>query len=143
MPRTILVPIDLAQKESGLGALAFARELADGGKGAITLLNVQSRIPEYAAAQIPDDIMENYDKVALGDLHNLARDHGEGLDIRTVVRSGHPAREIVAHAEETKTDVIVMASHDPGWEDYLLGSVAANVVRHAHCSVLVVRNRPE
>ena len=36
--------------------------------------------------------------------------------------------------------MIVIASHDPGLADYLLGSVAARVVRHAHCSVLVTRN---
>ena len=35
--------------------------------------------------------------------------------------------------------MIVMASHDPVLSDYLLGSVAARVVRHAHCSVLVAR----
>ena len=35
--------------------------------------------------------------------------------------------------------MIVIASHDPGLVDYLLGSVAARVVRHAHCSVLVTR----
>ena len=36
--------------------------------------------------------------------------------------------------------MIVIASHDPGLADYLLGSTAGRVVRHAHCSVLVVRN---
>jgi nucleotide-binding universal stress UspA family protein len=33
----------------------------------------------------------------------------------------------------------VIASHDPGFVDYFLGSVAARFVRHAHCSVLVAR----
>ena len=37
------------------------------------------------------------------------------------------------------TDVIVMASHQPKFSDYLLGSTAARVVRHAKCSVLIAR----
>jgi nucleotide-binding universal stress UspA family protein len=36
--------------------------------------------------------------------------------------------------------MIVMASHRPELKDYLLGPNAARVVRHAECSVLVVRN---
>jgi nucleotide-binding universal stress UspA family protein len=36
-------------------------------------------------------------------------------------------------------DLIVMASHKPTVTDYLLGANAAHVVRHAGCSVMVVR----
>jgi len=36
-------------------------------------------------------------------------------------------------------DLIIMASRRPELEDYLIGSNAARVVRHAHLSVLVVR----
>jgi nucleotide-binding universal stress UspA family protein len=36
--------------------------------------------------------------------------------------------------------VIVLASHRPELKDYLLGPNAARVVRHAKCSVLVVRD---
>ncbi len=139
MPKNILVPIDLAQKEIGADALAFARTLGAAQNAEITLLYVASHIPDYVAAQLPAEIAENYDKVAVGDLLSFADDHGgrEGIGIQ--VRSGHPAREILEYAKNHKVDMIAIASHDPGWEDLLLGSVAANVVRHAHCSVLVVR----
>ena len=36
-------------------------------------------------------------------------------------------------------DTIVIASHDPFFVDYLIGSVAAKVARNAHYSVLVFR----
>jgi len=36
-------------------------------------------------------------------------------------------------------DLIIVGSHKPGLQDYLLGSTAARVVRHAMCSVLVGR----
>jgi len=42
-------------------------------------------------------------------------------------------------AKEKDVDLIIIASHRPGLQDYFLGSTAAKVVRHATCSVLVVR----
>ncbi len=38
-----------------------------------------------------------------------------------------------------KADLIVVGSHRPNWSTYLIGSNAANIVRHAQCSVLVMR----
>jgi len=47
--------------------------------------------------------------------------------------------EILEMAKAKNVDLIVIASHKPGIADYLLGSVAAGVVRHAKCSVHVMR----
>ena len=47
--------------------------------------------------------------------------------------------EILAVAEEAEADLIVVGSHRPAMKDYLLGTNAARVVRHARCSVLVAR----
>ena len=58
-----------------------------------------------------------------------------------MIREGAPASTILDVAGELSVDMIVIGSHDPGLADYFLGSVAARVVRHAHCSVLVVRDR--
>jgi nucleotide-binding universal stress UspA family protein len=55
------------------------------------------------------------------------------------VGSGQTHRAILAAAEERNVDLIVVASHRPGLQDFLLGSTAARVVRHATCSVLVKR----
>ncbi|MEP4424264.1 MAG: universal stress protein, partial [Nitratireductor sp.] len=49
------------------------------------------------------------------------------------------ASGILAVAKEKQADVIVIASHKPGLQDYLIGSTAARVVRHAACSVHVMR----
>jgi len=56
------------------------------------------------------------------------------------VAVGKPASEIVKTATEWPADVIVIGSHGRhGLERALLGSVAEGVMRHAPCSVLVVR----
>lgn len=55
------------------------------------------------------------------------------------VRHGSVYGEILDAASEVDADLIVMASHRPEMKDYLIGANAATVVRHAKCSVLVVR----
>jgi nucleotide-binding universal stress UspA family protein len=50
---------------------------------------------------------------------------------------------VLEEAKEFGADLVVMSSHDPGLRTYFIGSNAAQVVRHAHCSVMVVRARPE
>jgi nucleotide-binding universal stress UspA family protein len=66
----------------------------------------------------------------------------EGLDIEVEKRTvtGRPKEAIVKEAEKWNADMIVLGSHGRGfWGRMLLGSVSAAVVKHAHCSVLVVR----
>ena len=48
-------------------------------------------------------------------------------------------RAITEHAKENAIDCIVVASHRPGLQDIFIGSTADWVVRHAPCSVHVVR----
>ena len=47
--------------------------------------------------------------------------------------------EILAVAESAAADLVVVGSHRPAMKDYLLGTNASRVVRHARCSVLVAR----
>ncbi len=63
-----------------------------------------------------------------------------GIPSTPHVRSGDPAAEIVDAAQERGADLIVTGSRGHGGvEGLLLGSVARNVLTHAHCSVLIVR----
>ena len=54
-------------------------------------------------------------------------------------RYGVVHEEILDVAEELGVDQIILAAHRPSLVDGLLGSNAARVVRHAKCSVQVVR----
>ena len=59
--------------------------------------------------------------------------------VSATVRIGAIYNEILEEAETTGADLIVVGSHRPTMATYLLGSNAATIVRHATCSVLVVR----
>lgn len=64
-----------------------------------------------------------------------------GLPIETCVRDGDPRTEIVEEAKGWGADLVVVGSHGrTGIARWLLGSVAAHIVRHAPCSVEVVRS---
>lgn len=137
MPRTIVVPVDLSQQEAGVNAVAEARQYDS--KAKLALLYVLAPVPGYVAAEVPDGFLESNRQRAQEQLRAFAERAGVTHDADLIVRTGHPAREILSHAEEAKADLIVIASHDPDWSDLILGSVAAFVVRHSHCSVFIVR----
>ncbi len=136
MYATILVPIDLHDAGKAKAMLDNAR-LLGGGSARIVLLNVVEDVPSYVAAELPSGIIAQQKEDATRALTELAQ--AEGLAAAIAVRSGQPASAILACAEEHKVDVVVIASHRPGFQDYLIGSTAARVVRHARCSVLVLR----
>lgn len=57
---------------------------------------------------------------------------------------GHPAATIIRVAEDEKCDLILLGSRGLGEvKRFLLGSVSDAVVHHAHCPVLIVRQREE
>ena len=65
-----------------------------------------------------------------------------GFQSTGLVRIGDARDQIIAYAAEWPADLIVLGSHGRrGFDWFLLGSVSEGVVRHAPCSVEVVRGR--
>jgi nucleotide-binding universal stress UspA family protein len=61
-------------------------------------------------------------------------------NIRTLVRQGLPADEIISCARETPNSLVAMCTHGrSGVKRWVLGSVTETVVRHSTNPVLVVR----
>ncbi len=62
------------------------------------------------------------------------------LEVETTTRRGDPRKEVIEEAEAWRADLIVVGSHGrTGVKRLLMGSVSEGVMRHAHCSVEVVR----
>ncbi len=63
-----------------------------------------------------------------------------GLNVTTSLEEGDPKSKIIDVAKEWHADLIVLGSHGrKGLSRFLMGSVSEAVVRHAHCSVEIVR----
>jgi nucleotide-binding universal stress UspA family protein len=62
------------------------------------------------------------------------------LHTRQIVVLGEAANEIIRISQETKADIIVIATHgQTGWRRFVFGSVAEKVVRLALCPVLTIQ----
>jgi len=135
MYTNILVPVSFEADRNARGAMEIARALrAEGGR--ITCLHVMEQLPQYATEYLPEGHLD----AAKADIIKGLEELTEGTDkATTLVVNGHSSRTILAHAEDNAVDLIIIASHQPGMQDYLLGSTAAKVVRHAKCAVHVLR----
>ncbi len=140
MFRTILTSVDLAEPELARPAIEKAVALAEASGGALRLVNVQPLLPPTYMDYVPVGFDEQQRAEAQGALQTLADKVPLPHDrVSCVVRIGGTYPEILAEAEEWGADLIVICSHRPAMSTYLLGSTAKAVVRHAKCSVLVVR----
>lgn len=139
MAKTILVPINVAESDAGAAALALAKEYAAAHGGSLVLLSVRESVPGYVTSSLPAGFEEKVRNDMRTRLEAVAEKNGVKDTAELVLREGAPATVILEVAGEMGADLIVIKSHDPAFGDFLLGSVAARVVRHAHCSVLVVR----
>jgi len=136
MYKNILVAVDMGHEETNLRLVAKAKVLLD-PNGKITLLHVLDEAPSYARTYMTPETIKNNMKAVRGKLEALATLSGGGLT--TVVKFGRPSPVILDTVTEVGADLVMLASHRPNVTDYLLGSTASRVVRHAKCSVLVSR----
>lgn len=136
MYKNIVVPVEMGQLEKGEKILRKAIALLDEG-GEIVLLSITEHIPGYLTIDLPADFTDR--NVAEAEARLRALGDACGVSAKILVKIGSPAREIIATADELAADLVIIGSHRPNLSNYLLGSTADRVVRHANCSVLVDR----
>jgi nucleotide-binding universal stress UspA family protein len=148
--RTLLVPVD--GSPGGSIALGTAVGLATATGAALELVEVVVPITQYmqgdfgwgGAAYVDPAWDDEAQASAQAYINGVAsRLRTAGLSVHTSVEfEPFVARVIVSHAESVGADMIVMSTQAlTGPARALLGSVADDVVRHAHCPVLLL-HRP-
>jgi nucleotide-binding universal stress UspA family protein len=141
MYRDILVPVDLSDEHSWQKALPTAIALCRTFQSRLHVLAV---VPDFGLPLVGQYFPEGYeDKLrqqAAKQLEALvAAQVPDEVPTQRMVAEGKIYREILNAAKTARADLIVMGSHHPELRDYLLGPNADKVVRHADCSVMVVR----
>jgi len=131
--------------ESSYKALAYASALARQFEAKITLLHVVQMtymVGEYGAIELPE-LEVQLTTSARSKLESVAREKVPAGQVDgTLIRVGPAVPEIANTAKETNADLLVISTHGyTGLKRIVLGSVAENVVRHAPCPVLVVREK--
>jgi universal stress protein F len=138
----ILLPIAIGEDDIALEAIRAASTLAEAFNAQIRLVNVASPIVVGSPlAVVPQALYEQVGVYEKSELQRLAATINRPPDgVSSVVRVGAVYPEILAEAEEWRADLIIVGAHKPSMATYLLGSSAAAIVRHAVCTVMVVRS---
>ncbi len=150
MTRKILVPIDLADMKTSSKVLEAAMEQYEAAKDPELIMmtvvpDIVAGLDYRYAIRGETGGSEKYDlkKVvaeALDQLNKVAEEATpDGVAVKTIVRHGSVYEEVLEVAEEIGADQIVIGAHRPSAADFLLGHNSARIVRHAKCSVTVVR----
>lgn len=113
-------------------ALRVAAQIAQRGREPLTILTVIR--PRGSWVPLPlDEVVNRIGGMGLPELP----------DVRTKVRAGHPATEIVREAEEGEYDLVVVGQRQGRnmVARFLTGSTAIRVVEHAPCPVIVAKGK--
>jgi universal stress protein F len=144
MLRKLLLPIDLTEPAFATRALEEAQRLAKPFNSEVRLVNAQSLIPirflDYVPGDFDKDLESNVRKALEAEMAALADkiDLPQGR-VSSVVLFGPVHHMILEEAERWGADLILISSHRPGMERFLIGSNASAIVKQAKCSVLVLR----
>lgn len=137
MYHKIVVPVALAHTDRVEKALATAADLAKHYDASLHLVGV--------TAPAPDEVSHNAEefKQKLSDFAaEQSTSRGVEFNAHTIV-TPDPATELDRcldrYIHEIGADLVVMASHVPGFRDYVFASNAGFLASHTDISVLVVR----
>ena len=122
-------------------AYSFALDVARKYDADLYVLAV-ARPPEFGDEVETEAVIENSKKHYHRILAPLkAQASSQGVRLHFDIAVGHPAEQIIRHAEsEYKADLIVLGHRGKSlFERLRLGSVSKHVIQYAHCAVTVVR----
>ena len=123
-------------------ALAVGIDLAKIHGAELWALAVEEKLPRFSGTI--DEVQEEkqFANEQYGKLLEAAKVKAKeaGIELKTLMRPGHPAQTIMAVAKEGKFDLVLVGhSGLSGVWAAFLGTTAEKVSRHAPCSVLIVR----
>lgn len=141
----ILVPTDF----SDYSDLAFKKALdfAEACKAKIYLTYVAPDAPDvFKLSKYVEEgrkkILEESEKKCQEFFKNQIAKYPEAekVEIETKALSGSPYKEILDFQKKIKADMVIIGTHgDSPFEGFFFGSTSHKIVRHATCSVLIVR----
>ncbi len=104
------------------------------------ILSTVALSPTYGSPQYAEE--KSKAEELMNTLKEKFNRHNNNPNIKTEIIEGATsvAATIVEYAESSKVDLIIVGSRGiTGFKRLLIGSVASDVVKYAHCSVLVFR----
>jgi universal stress protein A len=142
IPKNILCPVDFSEVSET--AVQASADLAAHFHATLTLVHVVPMLPKIPVKYLlheGDYERELHEEAEEKLRASVAQLKTNGIAAAYLVGTGNDvAGELLRLAEEAKADLIVMPTHGmTGWHPLVFASVTEEVVKEAHCAVLVLR----
>jgi nucleotide-binding universal stress UspA family protein len=138
--KKILCPIQFDDPE--FVALGLTKQIAKDTGGMVYLVHVVPIIPAVGEPETGVTVHARAEDDARKRLQELAEKQLAGLKSEILTRvagPGETAKAVLEAARDIDADLIVMKTHGrQGLAHFIMGSVAEQVVRQAHCAVLTL-----
>ncbi len=138
MYKHIMVPVDLSVKDTLNKALDVAADLAGFYRADMTLVSVSGGLQAKVSHSTA-----KYSHLLAEFAASLSEAKGvkiETLNIPTPDPSVEVDAVLMEMINKMGIDLVVIASHQPGWMEYLVSSHGGRLAVHAPISVFVVRD---
>lgn len=141
MFKDVLLAVDLNDEGSWAKTMPVALDFIKASGGTLHVMTV---VPNFGMSIVGSFFPKGYEKdicdKVLVTLKEFVKTHiPDEIKTKRIVSEGTVYEEILNIADKVNIDMIVVSSGRDDLKDFLLGPNAARVVRHANCSVTVVR----
>jgi len=137
MFKNIAVPFDLAHAEKQEKAINAAADLAKHYGASLTIVGVTSNTPTEMAHN-PTEFAERLAEYAAMQTEKYGVDFQSHSTV-SVDMTVDLEKRLNKAIHEIDADLIVMASHEPGFRDFLFRSHSGNLATHTDLSVMIIR----
>ncbi len=135
--KTIIFPTDFSTASDA--ALSYASALAREKGAKLLIVHAEEPPMAYGGGELYYGTPQPSQVAMMAMLHEL-KPSDVDVPFEHQMLDGDPATEIVALADQTEAEMIVMGTHGrTGLKRLLMGSVAEAVVRRANCPVFTLK----
>ena len=139
----ILCPIDL--KEDNDKVLITAASVARAFQAELVLAYITPKFLKYSQREFDSSSQNPFMKKLIDDGRQkleevLSSEILKGISSSVLILSGSATEEILKAIEQQEVDLVIMGtSGKEGWDHFILGSVAQNVIRGSNVPVMTVK----
>jgi len=140
MFKNVLVPLHLAYVKNHKKLFTGALKVLEQDEGRLSLLYVNENRQGSVYPVLDEEGEKHQNEDAFQRLKEIAQEHQLPRGkISFNIRNGSVHRETLEEAHRVGADAIVMMATKPSLGSYFISSTAERVIRHAACSVFVIR----
>lgn len=142
--KKILIPIDRSEYREKI--LAYAVALSRTWGAELTAIHVIDPVRGVPGGRVKEKEKEREEQAkqeglaVLNSVDPVEQKEGVKIKKELVEKSDSVAKAIIGYAKKNEFDIIVIGTKGmTAVEEFFLGSVANNVIHHAHCPVFAIR----